>query len=94
MLPSTLVEVEDFVRGSIIIPRLPDLETSQRRHAGSGTRKEAGIFSTLSNLLSLGSNLSDDWDGYEPTAADMECERRAIRCIRICKIDQFVADSR
>ncbi|KAI8823734.1 uncharacterized protein EV422DRAFT_618537 [Fimicolochytrium jonesii] len=93
LLPDSLIQAEDFIKGTILIPRVADAGAVQRA-AAANARREAGLFSTLSNFLSLGSNTGDEWDDYEPMPGDMEWQERAIRCVAACKIDVMLADTR
>ncbi|KNC98965.1 uncharacterized protein SPPG_05921 [Spizellomyces punctatus DAOM BR117] len=94
LLPASMVQVEDFVRGSVVISRLRDQDVTSRKPNAPGSRREAGLLSTLSNFLSLSSSNGDDFDNYEATPDGVEYEKRAIHCVRSCRIEQLFADSR
>ncbi|KAJ3188710.1 GDP/GTP exchange factor for ARF [Gaertneriomyces sp. JEL0708] len=90
VVPSPLLVHEDFLHGQVPIPRLE--KKQQRRPMSAGTRREAGLFGALSNFLSLG--FGDELEGYEPSAQELQWEKRAEACARACKVDGIAGVSR
>ena len=89
-----MVQAEDFVRGTITIPRLEAAKNSLQNRPTQSIKRD-GILSTFAQLLSLGSgsNVDDDEDA-PPTAEDIDAERCTLECIRSCRVEDLFADSR
>ncbi|KAJ3016867.1 GDP/GTP exchange factor for ARF [Thoreauomyces humboldtii] len=94
LLPNSMITAEDFVRGSIVIPRVPELTKVTRSTPATSAKREAGLFSTLSNFLSLSSSSGDDWADYEATPEEIESQRKARHCVASCKIEVLLSDTR
>ncbi|KAJ3094625.1 GDP/GTP exchange factor for ARF [Phlyctochytrium planicorne] len=94
LLPIGLLNADDFVQRSVKIPKLNQGQKG-RNSVSSASRREAGLFSTLSHFLSLSSSAgNDDSDYYEPTAEELDAERFTVECITACRIEELFADSR
>ncbi|KAI8832005.1 hypothetical protein BC829DRAFT_449182 [Chytridium lagenaria] len=79
LLPIGLLTADDFVQRSIT----------------NASRRETGLFSTLSHFLSLSSSSSnEEVEEYEPTAEELDAERFTVECITSCRIEELFADSR
>ncbi|KAH9248773.1 hypothetical protein BASA81_013568 [Batrachochytrium salamandrivorans] len=90
LLPIPLLVAENFAYGSVCIPRVKKTNFAEQVITA---RKEAGIFSTLSQLLSLGSQQNSD-DDFEIHPDDVVYERMAYECITSCRIEDLIADTR
>ncbi|KAL5038865.1 GDP/GTP exchange factor for ARF [Batrachochytrium dendrobatidis] len=92
ILPISLLAVEHFGHDNVLIPRVKPSTLNKQANEVTSTRKEAGIFSTLSQLLSLGSQqYNDDYDLHPD---DIVYERMASECVTLCRIEELIADTR
>lgn len=92
LLPNSLVEVEDFIQGKILLQKIFVDKSIQEKSKDLYRNEGNGIFSTLSQLLSLTSN-DEEYDA-EPTTKDVEASSIATECIRKCQVDNLFLDSR
>ncbi|KAJ3154852.1 GDP/GTP exchange factor for ARF [Geranomyces michiganensis] len=95
MLPDDLMQANDFIRGTIIIPRVPDVAAPQ----GTATRapaqrRDVGLFSTFANFLSISSNSAGEWTDYDATPEELSSQRKALACGAACKINMLLSDTR
>ncbi|KAJ3127915.1 GDP/GTP exchange factor for ARF [Nowakowskiella sp. JEL0407] len=90
LLPLPMLEIDSYVTEKTIVPRIPPpkkVEPEQQR-------KETGLFSTLTQFLSLSGPFLDEVDEFEPTAEELDSERRTIECVQGCKLEELFSDSR
>nr|KAJ3421720.1 GDP/GTP exchange factor for ARF [Polyrhizophydium stewartii] len=93
VLPMSLLVGDHLAQGSIVIPRIRPVNAPSRAFPANTARKEAGIFSTLSQLLSLGSQSVND-DDSEIHPEDVALERLAVETVSACRIPELIADTR
>ena len=87
-----MVTSVDFIRRSVKIPRIG--QTSRGKESPNvSVRKDNGLLSTLTQLLSLSTGSQYD-DEVEPTAEDVEMEHVARDCITFCRLEDLFVDSR
>ncbi|KAJ3153537.1 GDP/GTP exchange factor for ARF [Geranomyces variabilis] len=95
LLPDDLMQANDFVRGAIIIPRVPDIASlSGNANRAPAQKREAGLFSTFANFLSISSNSAGDWTDYDATPEELSSQRKALACGAACKISLLLSDTR
>ncbi|KAJ3033358.1 GDP/GTP exchange factor for ARF [Rhizophlyctis rosea] len=93
-LPQSMLEAEDFIRRTIPIPKIPSRSAAKVSN-NAAARREAGLFSTLSHFLSLSSpNSIDEFANAEPTEEEVRAESIGSECVRACKIEELLRDSR
>ena len=95
VLPKPLLVTDHFTQGSITIPRVTYARSKTEEPQNMyQSRKEAGIFSTLSHFLSLGSPLNYENDEEDYGSDEAALEQVFNECIASCRIDEILADTR
>ncbi|KAJ3249664.1 GDP/GTP exchange factor for ARF, partial [Borealophlyctis nickersoniae] len=92
-----MLQAEYFFRGPTPIPKLVMPSPTKSTAGGNANARQqgAGLFSTLTNFLSLSSpNSADDVEDGEPTPEEVESESLVLECVRACRVKDLVDDSR
>lgn len=85
LLPSRMLQMEDFLGGVSAIPMQPAASATPQLH-----RSDVGLLSALSSyLLTPYGQSSDSLAGWEPTKDDIENTLCTMDCISSCKIDEI-----
>ncbi|KAG8947301.1 GDP/GTP exchange factor for ARF [Tulasnella sp. 424] len=85
LLPSRMLQMEDFLGGVSAIPMQPAASATPQLH-----RSDGGLLSALSSyLLTPYGQSSDSLAGWEPTKDDIENTLCTMDCISSCKIDEI-----
>ncbi|OZJ02551.1 hypothetical protein BZG36_04503 [Bifiguratus adelaidae] len=89
LLPSSMVQVEDFLSGTTSIPLRPKTVASPKNHG----RRDGSLLSALSSYLL--SPYSGD-ESYRPAPTDEEVESTlcAADCVVACRLEELFADIR
>jgi hypothetical protein len=91
LLPDNLLVYDDFTRRRIPIPRL---DPPKKQSDVQPTRRDNGLFTTLTQLLSLTTGSLDDDFEPEPTDDEILAESSARSCIAACRTEELFNDSR
>ncbi|CAJ0745271.1 24891_t:CDS:10 [Entrophospora sp. SA101] len=89
LLPSSMIQVEDFLAGTTTIPLKPKTTTFSKQE-----RRDNFLLSALSSYL-----LSPYSGNYEssrsaPTKEEIECTMCTVDCVKACHLDDIFADIR
>ncbi|KAJ1549771.1 GDP/GTP exchange factor for ARF, partial [Cladochytrium tenue] len=108
LLPVGLLTADEFSKRGVRIPRIGDPLGAGRRGGGSPARSSAmfsgggaapprrdnGLFSTLTQLLSLSTGSGDDSEGLAATPEEVEAQRFTMECVTACHLEELFLDSR
>lgn len=94
LLSESLIQTEDFVKGTITIPLLspPPSSSNSNTKRNELSYKRDGLFSTFAQLLSIGAPEDDEY--YPPTEEELDAESRAKACVSRWKLEGLFKDSR
>ncbi|KAI7866257.1 hypothetical protein BDF14DRAFT_1728784 [Spinellus fusiger] len=87
LLPDSMLQVEDFLSGTISIPLKPKSPTPSKQH----TRRDGSLLSTLSSYL-LSPYSNDDAYKADPTEEEVEWAMSAVLCVSALKLEQLFTD--
>ncbi|KAF7725729.1 GDP/GTP exchange factor for ARF [Apophysomyces ossiformis] len=87
LLPSSMLQVEDFVSGTTSIPLKPKNPTPSRQQ----NRRDGSILSTLSAYL-LSPYTNDETYRPDPTEEEVESTMCAVDCVVACRLEELFAD--
>lgn len=89
LLPSSMLQVEDFLVGTTLIPLKPKASPPPKQQA----RKDASLLSTLSSYL-LSPYSGDDAYRADPTEEEVESTMCAVDCVVACRLEELFSDIR
>ncbi|KAF9163079.1 GDP/GTP exchange factor for ARF [Actinomortierella ambigua] len=89
LLPESMLEVEDFLVGSIMIPLKPRAEPEVKEKV----RQDSSLLSTLSSYL-LSSSYAYESAREEPTPEEIESTRCTADCVAACRLEELFTDIR
>ncbi|KAI8581103.1 hypothetical protein K450DRAFT_234658 [Umbelopsis ramanniana AG] len=87
LLPSSMLQVEDFLLGTTVIPLKPKSSTPPKQQA----RKDASLLSTLSSYL-LSPYSGDESYRADPTEDEVESTMCAVDCVVACRLEELFAN--
>ncbi|KAI8385758.1 hypothetical protein BD560DRAFT_321873 [Blakeslea trispora] len=87
LLPSSMLQVEDFLSGTTSIP----LKPKSPKPAKQTNRRDGSLLSTLSSYL-LSPYSSDETYYRDPTDEEVESTMCAVDCVTACKLEGLFAD--
>jgi|ERR1700730_10679398 brefeldin A-resistance guanine nucleotide exchange factor 1 len=89
LLPSSMLQVEDFLVGTTLIPLKPKSPPSPKQQA----RKDTSLLSTLSSYL-LSPYSGDDSYRADPTEDEVESTMCAVDCVVACRLEELFVNIR
>ncbi|KAF9437726.1 GDP/GTP exchange factor for ARF [Entomortierella beljakovae] len=89
LLPGSMLEVEDFLAGTTMIP----LKAPVVPEVKDKVRQDSSLLSTLSSYL-LSSSYSYETAREEPTAEEVESTRCTADCVAACRLEELFTDIR
>ncbi|KAG0242430.1 GDP/GTP exchange factor for ARF [Actinomortierella wolfii] len=89
LLPESMLEVEDFLEGTIMIPLKPPAEPEVKEKV----RQDSSLLSTLSSYL-LSSSYAYESAREEPTPEEIESTRCTADCVAACRLEELFTDIR
>lgn len=87
LLPSSMLQVEDFLSGTTTIP----LKPKSPKPAKQTNRRDGSLLSTLSSYL-LSPYSSDESYSRDPTEEEVESTMCAVDCVAACKLEELFTD--
>ncbi|KAL7310376.1 GDP/GTP exchange factor for ARF [Mucor circinelloides] len=87
LLPSSMLQVEDFLSGTTSIP----LKPKSPKPVKQANRRDGSLLSTLSSYL-LSPYSSDETYCRDPTDEEVESTMCAVDCIAVCKLEELFTD--
>ncbi|RCH92537.1 GDP/GTP exchange factor for ARF, partial [Rhizopus stolonifer] len=87
LLPSSMLQVEDFLSGTTSIP----LKPKSPKPAKQTNRRDGSLLSTLSSYL-LSPYSSDETYYRDPTEEEVESTMCAVDCVAACKLEELFSD--
>ncbi|OAC99682.1 hypothetical protein MUCCIDRAFT_136379 [Mucor lusitanicus CBS 277.49] len=87
LLPSSMLQVEDFLSGTTSIP----LKPKSPKPVKQTNRRDGSLLSTLSSYL-LSPYSSDETYCRDPTDEEVESTMCAVDCIAVCKLEELFTD--
>ncbi|CEP08581.1 hypothetical protein [Parasitella parasitica] len=87
LLPSTMLQVEDFLSGTTSIP----LKPKSPKPVKQVNRRDGSLLSTLSSYL-LSPYSSDESYCRDPTEEEVESTMCAVDCVAACKLEELFRD--
>ncbi|KAI9027406.1 hypothetical protein CLU79DRAFT_697591 [Phycomyces nitens] len=87
MLPDSMLQVEDFLSGTISIPLKPKSPVPSKQP----NRRDGSLLSTLSSYL-LSPYSSDESYRSDPTEEEVEAAMAAMLCVTAFKLEQLFTD--
>ncbi|OBZ90807.1 hypothetical protein A0J61_01144 [Choanephora cucurbitarum] len=87
LLPSSMLQVEDFLSGTTSIP----LKPKSPKPAKQTNRRDGSLLSTLSSYL-LSPYSSDETYYRDPTDEEVESTMCAVDCVTACKLEGLFTD--
>ncbi|KAI8975006.1 hypothetical protein BDB01DRAFT_728565 [Pilobolus umbonatus] len=87
LLPSSMLQVEDFLSGTTSIPLKPKSPKPQKE----SNRRDGSLLSTLSSYL-LSPYSSDESYYRDPTEDEVESTMCAVDCVTACKLEELFSD--
>lgn len=87
LLPSSMLQVEDFLSGTASIPLKPKSPKPTKQTA----RRDGSLLSTLSSYL-LSPYSSDETYYRDPTEEEVESTMCAVDCVAACKLEELFTD--
>ncbi|RUS18465.1 hypothetical protein BC937DRAFT_88745 [Endogone sp. FLAS-F59071] len=89
LLPSSMLQVEDFLAGSTSIPLKPKSAPQPKPQS----RRDGSLLSTLSSYL-LSPYSSDETYRADPTEEEVESTMCAVDCVIACRLEELFGDIR
>lgn len=87
LLPTSMLQVEDFLSGTTTIP----LKPKSPKPAKQANRRDGSLLSTLSSYL-LSPYSSDETYYRDPTEEEVESTMCAVDCVAACKLEELFTD--
>ncbi|KAI8641644.1 hypothetical protein BD408DRAFT_345726 [Parasitella parasitica] len=87
LLPSPMLQVEDFLSGTASIP----LKPKSPKPVKHTNRRDGSLLSTLSSYL-LSPYSSDETYSRDPTEEEVESTMCAVDCVAACKLEELFTD--
>lgn len=87
LLPSSMLQVEDFLSGTTSIP----LKPKSPKPVKQTNRRDGSLLSTLSSYL-LSPYSSDETYYRDPTEEEVESTMCAVDCVAACKLEELFTD--
>ncbi|KAI8979713.1 hypothetical protein BDF20DRAFT_1000955 [Mycotypha africana] len=87
LLPSSMLQVEDFLSGTTTIPLKPKTPKPIKQ----ANRRDGSLLSTLSSYL-LSPYSSDESYYRDPTEEEVESTMCAVDCVAACKLEDLFSD--